>query len=186
MRDTRSPPARRLLARLRRSEEGAVTIPTLFWLPLYIMIMVSAVEMGVVIFKQTLLDRGVDLTTRIMRLGIEPMPSHEELKRSICTNIGFIHNCMERLAVEVFPVDTDTWVASNQSAAMCTDSSSAAEISPQIERGGSNQLMILRACLKIETMTEVDPLAQALVRDNAGHAALISITSFVNEPRNGS
>lgn len=186
MRNTRSSPPRRLLARLRRSEEGAVTIPAVFWLPLYIMIMVAAVELCVVIFKQTLLDRGVELTTRIMRLGIEPLPTHEELKRSICTNMGFIPNCMSRLAVEVFPVDTDTWVASNQSPAMCTDSTSAAELSPQIERGGSNQLMILRACLKIDTMTEVDPLALALARDAGGQAALVTITSFVNEPRNGS
>lgn len=177
------PAPRRLLARLRRSEEGAVTIPTLFWMPLFIMIMAASVEFCVLIFKQTLLDRGVDLTTRIMRLGIEPLPSHTQLKRSICTNIAFIPKCMDRLAVEVFPVDTDTWTASNQSAALCTDSTSAAALAPQIERGGSNQMMILRACLKIDTMMKVNPLAAALVRDAGGQTALISITAFINEPR---
>ncbi|MBZ4023368.1 hypothetical protein CKO11_12960 [Rhodobacter sp. TJ_12] len=174
------------LGRLRHSEEGAVTIPALLWLPLFIMIMAASVEMGVLIIKQTLFDRGIDLTTRILRLGLEDLPSHEQLKRSICTNIAFIPDCMDRLAVEVFPVDTDTWTATNQAAALCVDSSNAASISPQILRGGTNQLMILRACLKIDTMMEVNPLAMALARDVDGRAALVSVTAFVNEPRPGS
>jgi hypothetical protein len=66
---------------------------------------------------------------------------------------------------------------------MCTDSSKAAALSPQIERGGTNQLMILRACLKIDTMMKIDPLALALMRDAGGQVALISVTAFVNEPR---
>ncbi len=180
------PLAKRLLARLRASEEGAVTIPALLWLPLFIMIMAGSVEMCVLIFKQTLLDRGIDLTTRIMRLGIAPLPSHDQLKRSVCENIGFVHNCMDRLAVEVFPVDTATWTATNQAAALCTDSSVAAAISPQIARGGTNQMMILRACLKVDTMMQANPLAWALVRDAGGQTALVSITAFVNEPRAGS
>lgn len=179
------PPGKRLLARLRR-EEGAVTIPTLLWLPLFIMIMAASVELCVLIFKQTLLDRGVDLSTRIMRLGIAPLPSHDQLKRSICTNIAFVPNCMDRLAVEVFPIDTDTWTSTYNSPLLCTDSSSSAALSPQILRGGTNQLMILRACLKIDTMMEINPLAAALARDAGGQTALVSVTAFVNEPRPGS
>lgn len=178
-----SSPPRRLLGRLRRSEDGAVTIPTLMWLPLFIMIMAASVELCVLVFKQTLLDRGVDLTTRIMRLGIAPMPSHDTLKRSICTNIAFVPGCMDNLAVEVFSVDTTTWTASNSNSALCTDALSSEPISPQLERGGSNQLMILRACLKVDVMMEANPLAEALVHDASGQTALISVTAFVNEPR---
>jgi len=174
---------RRFLARLRSSEEGAATIPAIFWLPLFIMIMAASVEMGTMTIKQTLFDRGVDLTTRILRLGIAPLPSHDQLKRAICKNVAFIGNCMERLAVEVFPVNTTTWKASNQAAAMCTDSTSAATLSPQIERGSTNQLMILRACLKIDTMMKIDPLALALKRDAGGQVALVTVTAFVNEPK---
>lgn len=178
-----------MLSRLRRrfwrsahSEEGAVTIPAVMWLPFFVMIMAASVDMSVLIIKQTLFDRGVDLSTRILRLGIEPLPSHEVLKRSICKNIAFIGNCMDRLAVEVFPIDTTTWTSTNASGLVCTDSSSAAALSPQILRGGANQLMMLRACLKIDTMMKVDPFALALQRDAGGQVALVSITAFVNEP----
>ncbi|PYF09651.1 hypothetical protein C8J30_10721 [Rhodobacter viridis] len=173
---------RRRLWRRARSEEGAVTIPAVMWLPLFIMIMVASVDMSVLIIKQTLFDRGVDLSTRILRLGIEPLPSHDVLKRSICKNIAFISNCMDRLAVEVFPIDTTTWTSTNSSGLVCTDSSSAVALSPQILRGGTNQLMMLRACLKIDTMMRADPFAMALRRDAGGQVALVSITAFVNEP----
>lgn len=178
-----TPPLRRWLARIGRSEEGAVTIPALMWLPFYIMIMAAAVDMSALIIKQTLFDRGIDMTTRILRLGIAPLPTHDQLKRSICQNIAFVSDCMDRLAVEVFPVDTATWTATSQSGLVCTDSTSAAALSPQILRGDTNQLMILRACLKIDTMMEIDPFALALKRDAGGQSALVSITAFVNEPR---
>lgn len=177
---------RQRCARRLSAEDGAVTIPALFWLPLFIMIMAASVDMGVLTLKQTLLDRGVDLTSRILRLGIDDLPDHETLKSSICNNIAFVSDCMDRLAVEVFPVDTDTWTSTGASSVLCTDSSSAAELSPQIDEGDANQLMIMRACLKIDTMMKVDPFAQALARDAGGQTALISITAFVNEPTSGS
>ncbi|WP_444454641.1 TadE/TadG family type IV pilus assembly protein [Rhodobacter capsulatus] len=166
---------------VRRSEEGAVTIPAIMWLPFFVMIMAASVDMSVLIIKQTLFDRGVDLSTRILKLGIESLPTHEQLKSSICNNIAFVSNCMDRLAVEVFPIDTDTWTSTNASGLVCTDSSSAVALSPQIERGGSEQLMMLRACLKIDTMMALDPFALALQRDAGGQVALVSITAFVNE-----
>ncbi|SOC02220.1 TadE/TadG family type IV pilus assembly protein [Rhodobacter maris] len=174
------------LLRRFRAEDGAVTLPALLWLPFFVMLMAASVELEMLTVKQTLLDRGVDLTTRILRLGIDDLPDHDTLKRSVCENMGFIGNCMDRLAIEVFPVDTDTWTSTGASDVLCTDSTSAAELSPQLQAGDSNQMMILRACLKIDTMMEINPLAAALTRDAGGQVALVSMTAFVNEPRPGS
>ncbi|MFD2173630.1 hypothetical protein [Rhodobacter lacus] len=169
-----------------RAEEGAVTIPALMWLVFFIGLMTASVELEMLTVKQTLLDRGVDMTTRILRLGIDDLPDHDTLKRSVCENMGFIGNCMDRLAIEVFPIDTTTWTSTGASEVMCTDSTSAAALSPQLQAGEPNQMMILRACLKIDTMMEVNPLASALTRDAGGQVALVSMTAFVNEPRPGS
>lgn len=180
-----------LLNRLRHSEEGAITVAAVLWVPFFILIGMGSIELGLLIFKQTLLERGVDMSTRILRLGIAPLPSHDELKLSICKDIGFISRCMDRLAVEVFPVDTTTWTASNQSSALCVDSSAPAR-TPQIVRGGSNQLMIIRACLKVDTMmlpaplAFTNPIAAGLTRDANGLVSLSTVTAFVNEPRLGS
>jgi len=168
----------------RRRQDGAVTIPTVMWLPVFIMIMVASVELCVLTLKQTLLERGVDLSARILRLGIEDLPTHEELKASICNNIAFISTCMDDLAVEVFEVDKTTWTSAKAGQeVLCADKIEPGVVDPTIERGLGNQVMILRACLHVTPMEKLNPLSQALVKNADGKSALVVTTAFVNEPR---
>lgn len=168
----------------RKAEDGAVTIPAVFWLPVFIMIMVASVELCVLTLKQTLLERGVDLSARILRLGIADLPSHDELKRSICNNIAFISNCMEDLAVEVYPVDKTTWTsAKTGQAVLCADGIDPGKVDPTVEGGLGNEVMILRACLQVTPMENLNPLSRALVKNANGQYALVVTTAFVNEPK---
>lgn len=171
------------LAHYRAAEDGAVTIPTLLWLPLFIMIMVASVELCVLTVKQTLLERGVNLSSRILRLGISDMPTHDQLKRSICGNIAFLSTCMEDLAVEIFEVDQDTWTSSGAGQAVLCSDGITDDKKPVMQRGIGNQLMVLRACLWVKPMETLNPLSQALTKNVAGQYALVVTTAFVNEPR---
>lgn len=171
-----------LLRRLRR-EDGAVTIPTIFWLPLYFMIMLAGVEMMVTNLRQILLERAVDMATRELRLGTMVNLTHDELKQKICSAIRFVPDCTANLAVEIFPVDTTTWQFSNAGHTLCTDSGSTESLNPTLDYGRSNQLMVVRACLKLKTMSDMDPLGAALVKDANGRFALVAMTAYVNEPR---
>ncbi|SOC10722.1 hypothetical protein SAMN05877809_105164 [Rhodobacter sp. JA431] len=173
--------------RLRRSEEGAVTIPTLFWLPLFLMIMAAGVELGVTTIKQTLFDRGVDMSVRILRLGIADLPTREQLKRSICENIAFIPDCMETLSVEVVPIITTgtPWTAPQQVPALCPKDI-ANYPTPQVLRGATNQPMLVRACLEMEPMMKANPLGMVLGSGPNGTFPLIARSVFINEPRPGS
>jgi len=175
-------PGTRLLRRLRH-EDGAVTIPTIFWLPLFFMIMLAGVEMMVTNLRQILLERAVDVATRELRLGSMINLTHDELKEKICSAIRFVPDCSDNLAVEIFPVDTTTWEFTNTNATMCTDTSSTEELNPTLDYGGSNQLMVVRACLKLKAMSDMDPLGSALVKDSSGRYALVAMTAYVNEPR---
>jgi len=178
----KSPFGSRLMRRLRR-EDGAVTIPTIFWLPLFFMIMLAGVEMMVTNLRQILLERAVDVATRELRIGNIVNLTHDELKQKVCSAIRFVPDCTENLAIEIFPVDTTTWAFSNTNATMCTDSSSTEELNPTLDYGSSNQLMVVRACLKLKAMSDMDPLGAALVKDASGRFALVAMTAYVNEPR---
>lgn len=167
-----------------RDETGAVTIPSIFWLPVFFMILLASVEMMVINTRQVLLDRAVDIATRDLRLGAMTLPTHDTLKTRICDVIAFVSDCRANLAVEVFPIDTTTWTMTNPDAQRCTDSSASEPLVPTIEAGGSNQLVLLRVCLKLRPMTGFDPLAMALSLDSDGRFALFAATAFVNEPRN--
>lgn len=169
--------------RYRSAEDGAVTIPTLLWLPVFLMIMVAAVELCVMTLKQTMLERGVDLSVRILRLGLSEMPTHDVLKRSICSNIGFVSTCMDDLAVEVFEVDQSNWTSSAAGQAVLCSDGITESTQPTLESGIDNQLMVLRACLRVSPMEKFNPLAQALTKNENGQYALVVTTAFVNEPQ---
>lgn len=167
-----------------RREDGASTIPALIFLPFFIMLMFSGVEMGMLFLRQTLLDRGVDMSVRLLRLGA-PMPTHDQLKRSICNNVGFIPNCMNDLSVEIFAVDRSTWTSTGAGTAVTCVDRAAPEAPPPttLDRGVSDQLMLLRACLKVDPMMPTTGLGAALPKDGNGAVSLIVTTAFVNEPR---
>lgn len=177
-------PHRARMQAFRRSQTGASTVPTVLFLPIFLIIMLAGVELGVLVLRQTLFDRGVDLSARILRLGIQPMPSHEVLKRSICSNIAFIPNCMNDLSVEIFEVNKTTWTSTGAGTrATCTDRSLVTPPAVVLQRGESNQLMLLRACLKVDPMIAGIGLGAALHTDASGQFAMITTTAFVNEPR---
>lgn len=113
-----------LLRRLRlaaRAEDGAVTIPTVIWLPIFFLILFFGLEMMFISFRQVLLDHAVDVTTRELRLGTATLDTHDELKAAVCTAMHFVPDCEANMAVEVFPVDTDTWSLTNTNGILCTD-----------------------------------------------------------------
>lgn len=175
-----------LLNRLRRSacaQEGAVTIPTLFWIPVFFFILLAGVEMMVINMRQVLLSRAVDMATRELRLGPAELPDHDQMKQRICSIIRFVPDCQDNLAVEVFPVDMTTWSLAAAGAPLCTDSSDPDLRDPRARAARGDQLAVLRACLKLTPMTRIDPLARALRLDGGGRFALVETTVFVNEPR---
>lgn len=175
-----------LSARLRRfrdREDGASTLPAILFLPFFLMLMFSGVEMGVMILRQTMLERGVDMSVRILRLGIEAMPSHDTLKRSICNNVAFMPNCMTDLSVEIFEVDKATWVSTGAGTAVtCNDRSLVSQPVTTLDRGEPNQLMLMRACLRVDPMMPHTGLGAALHKDASGTFAMVVSTAFVNEP----
>ncbi|RWR35236.1 hypothetical protein D2T29_01855 [Sinirhodobacter populi] len=168
----------------RFRDDGAVTLPTIFWIPVFFMILLASVELMVLNMRQVLLDRAVDVATRDLRLGNAEVPTHEALRNRICSVIAFVSGCRDNLSVEVFPVDTSTWSLDNPDAPRCADFIADEAHEPVFDTSTGNRVMALRACLRLKPMTGVDPLAMALRLDQAGRFTLSTVTVFVNEPRN--
>lgn len=185
-------PLARKPGRFARDEEGAVTIAALIWVVFFIFMMASAIEMGVTLTKQVLLDRATDLTARVIRLGMEGMPSEATLRERVCQKAGFLggENCFDNVSVETFVVNRNNWSSSIDAHPLRCENFSddfAPPPSATLEGGLSNQIMLMRVCLRVKPMMIDNPLAQALIRtapiDDPDHFALISTTAFVTEPR---
>ncbi len=169
--------------RFRRSEDGNATVEFAIVFPAMLMFMLSGIELGLMMLNYSGLERAMDLTVRDIRLSTGSAPQHDEIKDLVCERAGFIKNCGDNLKLEMVQVDPRDWVGI---AAEATCSDASKEVQPKTtfkNDAADNELMVLRACAKIDPVFPTTGLGKNIQKDGAGQYALVSTSVFVQEPR---
>lgn len=170
------------LKKLRRSEDGNATIEFVIVFPIMFGLLSSGLELGFVSLHQGMLERAVDITVRDIRLGTGAQLQHDSLKKTICERAKFIKNCEENMRLEM--IQLNPRVAFNiPSEADCTDKSEEVKPVRTFENGQSNELMVLRACVKISPVFPTSYLGRKISDNPDSKYALVSMSAFVQEPR---
>lgn len=170
------------LARFRRDEGGNSTIEFVIWFPLFIFLLLAAIEMSIISVRQTTLERAMDMTVRDIRLGTGTAPQHDDIKNLICDRAVMVPDCKNNLRLEMIQVDPQNF-APPPVVPDCTDQSEEVRPVRSFTNGLDNQLMILRACAKFKPYYPLSGIGKELTKDNAGYAAVTATTAFVQEPR---
>ena len=172
--------------RLAREEDGAVaTIPFIIFLPFFLLLVMSSLEMGTLMLRHVMLERALDLSVRDLRLGKWANPTHNDFKKVVCNRAGVIPNCMNVLLVELRPVSTETWEPLSNGP-ICVDRAEAIHPVTTFTAGAGDEMMLIRACAKFDPIFPTSGLGFRLPKDNTGAYALTAATAFVNEPDAGS
>ena len=173
------------LQRFRRDEDGNATIEFVIVVPLIFTIFLTAIELGIYAKRQMWLDRGLDIAMREVRLNTLSIPTHDEMKQTICANAGFIPDCMTSVKIEMQPVDPRSFSGLSD-AIDCVDKSQpiASQDPPNYTTGEEHDLMLVRACVKFDPIFPLTGLGFELVRDgdSAGQAIMSARSAFVQEP----
>lgn len=162
-------------------DSGAVIADFAVMFPVFLMFMLSSVEMGMMTFRQTMLERGLDMAVRDLRLGFIDDPDHIKVKERVCLYAGFLPDCEGALRLEMQPVDLRNYTPLPP-AADCVDRSQAISPVRNFVNGKGNQLMVMRACIKIAPVFPTVGLGNQVQKDNNGDMSLFSTSAFVNEP----
>ncbi|SDN42361.1 TadE-like protein [Lutimaribacter pacificus] len=170
------------LARFHRDEGGNSTIEFVIWFPLFIFLLLAAVEISIISVRQTTLERAMDMTVRDIRLGTGTAPQHNDIKNLICDRAAMVPDCRNNLRLEMVQVDPKNFVPLPE-VPDCTDQSEEVRPVRAFSHGMDNQLMILRACAKFKPFFPLTGVGKELSKDNAGYAAVTATTAFVQEPR---
>jgi hypothetical protein len=171
------------LSALRRfcaSEDGNAVAAFALWLPLFVGIIVSSVELGTITIRHTQLERALDQSVRDLKIGVTA-PTHDALKARICARTTVLPGCMETLHLEMIPMDMHN-IQEPQATADCVDVSQPATPQRSFSNGASGQLMFLRACYKFRPLTPAATLNASLPKDDQGYTAIVSTSAFVFEP----
>lgn len=171
----------KLPGRMARDESGSATVEFVLVFPIYLAFLVLSIEAGFITMRHTLLERGMDLTVRELRLGTGTAPQHDAIKDLVCDNSLLLFDCEDNLRLEMAPADLFAF-NSLDTTADCTDRAEEAKPVRAFTPGQPNELMLLRACYKYDPLFPDEFLGSALSKDTSGQASIISITSFVQEP----
>ncbi len=171
----------RAAGRFARRQDGTATIEFVILFPLFIIMMVSGVEAGMLMTRQMMLERGLDLTMRAIRLGTMADPTHDNVRKLICKNAMIIPNCNSVVQLELRPVDTasfDVPLEGNE----CIDRTDKVAPVINFDPGKRSELMMVRACAVFDPMFPATGLGVHLPKDASGGYRLIATSAFVNEP----
>lgn len=175
-------PVKRFFSRFRRSENGAIaTIEFALLFPGMIFFVLSGIELGIMMLNHAMLERAVDLTVRDIRLGTGTAPQHDEIKDLICERAGFIENCNQNMRLEMIQIDPYNW-SGLPGTPDCIDHSEDVAPVRSFTNGQENELMLLRACVKIDPVFPTTGLGATIEKDGNGQYALYSLSAFVQEP----
>jgi len=170
-------PIRRFLA----DEGGSASVEFVIVFPAYLALMIMSIELGFVTLRHTLLERGLDIAVREIRLGTGTAPEHDEIKQLVCENALMIRDCEKNLRLEMRSADIRAF-NSLDTTIDCTDSAEPTKPVKQFTPGQQNELMLLRACLRFDPIFPDFALGSALNKDANGQTGIFSMTAFVQEP----
>ncbi|WP_114286984.1 TadE/TadG family type IV pilus assembly protein [Candidatus Halocynthiibacter alkanivorans] len=166
---------------LCRDEAGTATIEFVILFPIFMTLLLSAFEVGMFMTRQVLLERGVDLAVRDLRLGLMVNPTPASLKTAVCEYAGPLAGCASTISIELRPISKETWVLPT-AIVQCIDRNE--EINPDLtfDTGTENELMLVRACMVIDPVFATSAIVAQMPKDESGGYQIYSSSIFVNEP----
>lgn len=176
-----------LLKRWLNQEKGIASVEFVIVVPILMTIFTASAESGVMMTRQVLLDRALDMTVRELRLGHLNGADADTLRAAVCANSSILKGCLDTLTVELRRVDRANFVLPAPNA-VCVNRN--ADYSPVVDMpllpldgGVSNDLMLVRVCARADAMFRSSTYGLQVSLDPMGGYRLSSTSAFVIEPQ---
>jgi len=171
----------RFLRRFSKKEDGQMVVEFALAVPLMFTMFLTSVELGIYSMRQTFLDRGMDMTVRMIRLNTGANYTHTDLKQMICDFSGFLPECDTTLRLEMNPIDPRAFSGFG-GGADCVDTSQPVTPLRSFVQGGEHNLMLLRACYMFKPVFPSTGMGKEFTKDGSGRVKMVAVSAFVQEP----
>lgn len=175
-----------LLRRFMANDDGVVTVEFVIIFPIFMALFLMTYESGMISLRHFALERAVDVAVRDVRIGAIANPTPASLRTRICSFAGILPDCENQLQLEMVRRDLRNWVAI-PTTVQCIDRGASTQPVVEFTNGGNNELIFLRACVRLDPVMPTTLLGRTIVESNstsaaAGSYALVATTAFVVEP----
>ncbi len=171
----------RLLTFAKR-EDGTASLEIVLVLPAFMTMFLMAFEGGRISLNQVMLERGVDMTVRDVRIGKLKAPTHVDLKQQICDYAGIIPDCISNLQLEMVNMNVRAWGTQLDGDIRCVDRALEVQPAVQFTNGGNNELMVLQVCSLFDPVAPGSGLGKAIPKKSGSGYGLVASAAFVMEP----
>jgi hypothetical protein len=176
--------AKKTLWALKRAvsrETGSATVEFVILFPAIMTLFFSTLEVSIFLARDVMLERALDVSIRLLRLGQLDPPTQAKLQQLVCDNAMIFKDCQNSIKIELTRISTTTW---NMPATNVTCVDRTEEIQPEVgfDTGNQNDLMLVRACAVVDPFFATTPLVMNMPSDASGGYSVVAMSTFVNEP----
>ncbi len=174
---------RHAITRFAKDESATATMEFVIMFPLMLIVFIAAFESAMILTRQIILERTLDMSVRVLRLAQGVITDADEVRDSMCANTILLPNCQDLLTIDLQLVDRTTYdMPSNNE--VCAGRNNNIVIAPDntFDIGGSNEFLIIRTCLIVDRILPFSGFGLNLTRDESGGLHMMAATIFLNEP----
>lgn len=161
-------------------DTGNATLEFLVLFPFLMYMILSLGEVGTLMARAVMLDRGLNIAIRDVRLGLTPGITHDELKTKICQGAFLLTKCLDDVLLEMLPVANPASIPEGN--VNCVDRTEQVEPVINFNPGGRSEIMFVRACVVVDPIFPGVGFGALLPVDESGGYAIVTQTAFMNEP----
>lgn len=164
--------------RFATDAHGGASLEFVLVLPLLFVVMTAYFEVGWHTLRAAMLERGLALAARDIRLGVGPL-THEAVKAKVCEHAVVLADCERDLLLELDELDLAPGADKTPN---CIDRTGRIEPKIEFDPGGRNRVMHIRACMIVDPLLPGIGVGLGLALDASGGYQLLADTAFMNEP----
>lgn len=166
-----------------KNTKGATAVEFALIAPVFFSLVFSALELGFLTAKATLLDLAASETSKAIYIGSvnSGSVSVDDLKDQICDRVSILDSdCINNITVELTPIaDFDALPTTD---VVCRDSDVVIQPVVTFTPGTSNETVFMRICLTTNVYFPGIGFGLNMNKTETGKTQIVSSIAFANEP----
>lgn len=167
-------------------ERGGASVEFVLLFPAFMMVFISSFEASLMLTRQVMMERALDIVVRDIRLDILNSLTQNQIRNRVCDRARILPDCRENMLIELSEIDQLTFDLPDTNAPCVNQLTSIVESSSFVtNRAG--RLILLRACYSVEPSLPLTVLAgnrtlgSYLMNNEDGTFRIVSSNIFVVE-----
>ncbi|WP_339641142.1 TadE family protein [Jannaschia helgolandensis] len=168
------------------AERGAASVEFVLLLPAFLMVFISSFEASIMLTRQVMLERAVDIVVRDIRLDTGSTVTQGQVRAKVCNRAKILPDCSENLVIEMTEIDQITY-STPDTDAPCVNQLTSIVPPSRFAANRTGRMILLRACysvlptLPLSVMAGNRTLGSHLVNDEDGSFRMVTSNAFVVE-----